>query len=88
MGTGKTLTASGAVTDGNSGNNYNVTFVDDTTGVITAKELTVTGITADDKTYDNTTDATLNVGGAALVGVVGGDSVTPVSYTHLRAHET
>src|SRR5207249_4650035 len=35
-GTGKTLTPSGAVTDGNSGSNYSVTFAADTTGVITA----------------------------------------------------
>jgi len=36
-GTGKTLTASaGTVTDGNGGNNYAVTFVDNNTGVINA----------------------------------------------------
>ena len=32
VGTGKTLTAAGSVNDGNSGNNYTVTFVTDTTG--------------------------------------------------------
>ena len=37
VGTGKTLTAAGAVHDGNSGDNYLVTFVNDTTGVITAR---------------------------------------------------
>ena len=36
-GTGKTLTAAGAVKDGNGGNNYAVTFVTNTTGVITPK---------------------------------------------------
>jgi len=36
VGTGKTLTASGlVVNDGNSGNNYAITYVADTTGVIT-----------------------------------------------------
>ena len=40
--TGKTLTASGAVSDGNSGNNYAVTFVTDTTGVINPAGLTIT----------------------------------------------
>lgn len=34
VGTSKTLTAAGSVNDGNGGNNYNVTFVDDTAGVI------------------------------------------------------
>jgi hypothetical protein len=35
VGTGKTLTPTGTVTDGNSGNNYTVTFVANMTGVIT-----------------------------------------------------
>ena len=35
-GTGKTLTPSGTVNDGNGGANYAVTFVNNTTGVITA----------------------------------------------------
>ena len=41
-GTGKTLTPSGTVTDGNSGNNYTYTFVTNTSGVINAKALTIT----------------------------------------------
>ena len=35
-GTGKTLTPSGVVTDGNGGNNYNYTFAPNNTGVITS----------------------------------------------------
>ena len=54
MGTGKTLTASGSVNDGNGGNNYAVTFVTDTTGQITAARITVTAAT-NTKTYDGTT---------------------------------
>src|SRR5204862_4120646 len=50
------LTASGTVTDGNGGNNYTYTFVTDTTGVITARALTVTAAT-NTKTYDATTSA-------------------------------
>ncbi len=42
---------------------------------VTAKALTVSGITANDKVYDGNTSATLNVGSAALVGVVSGDTV-------------
>jgi len=75
-GTGKTLTPTGTVNDGNGGANYNVSFVNNTTGVITAKGLTVTGITANSKTFDGTTAAILNTGSAALVGVVAGDVVT------------
>jgi hypothetical protein len=47
-----------------------------TTADITPHGLTVSGITADNKVYDGGTDATLNVGGAILVGVQGTDLVT------------
>ena len=43
---------------------------------VNQKELTVSGITADDKTYDGNTDATIHTGSAALEGVVGSDNVT------------
>ncbi len=43
---------------------------------ITAKSLTVSGITASSKPYDGTTSATLDTTGAALVGVIAGDTVT------------
>jgi trimeric autotransporter adhesin len=56
VGTGKTLTPAGSVTDGNSGNNYSVSFVANTTGVITARAITVTA-TANAKVYDATTSA-------------------------------
>jgi hypothetical protein len=76
VGTGKTLTPAGTVSDGNGGNNYNVTFVVDQTGIITAAPLTVSGISANNKTYDGSTVATLNTGSAALVGRLDGDDVT------------
>ncbi|WP_158762622.1 YDG domain-containing protein [Paraburkholderia acidiphila] len=41
---------------------------------ITPKLLTVTGVTANDKVYDATTTATLNVGGAAVSGIIPADS--------------
>ena len=47
-----------------------------TTGVITHRAVTVTGITANNKPFDGTTAATLNLGGATLVGAIAGDSVT------------
>ena len=43
---------------------------------VTAKALTVSGITANNKAYDGNSTAALNVGSAALVGVAGGDNVT------------
>ena len=50
-GTAKTLTATGAVNDGNGGNDYSVTFVTNTSGVVNARPLTVTAA-ANTKTYD------------------------------------
>ena len=45
------------------------------TGTITAKSLTITGITANDKVYDGNVIATLT-GTAVLSGVVSGDNVS------------
>lgn len=44
------------------------------TNTINQKELTITGLTADDKTFDNNTTATLS-GTPSLVGVVAGDEL-------------
>ena len=56
VGTGKILTPSGTVTDGNGGNNYNYTFVNSANGTINKTNLTVTAA-ANTKTYDGTTNA-------------------------------
>ena len=63
IGTSKSLTPSGTVSDGNSGNNYSYTFTAQNNGTINAKELTVSGITAASTVYDATTNAKL--GGSA-----------------------
>jgi hypothetical protein len=55
-GTGKTLTPSGTVSDGNSGNNYSYTFVNSSTGVISTRPITVTAA-IDTKNYDGTTSS-------------------------------
>lgn len=66
-----------AITQGtlDAGTNYAIIFVPDNFA-ITAKVLTVTGITANNKTYDGNTTAVLNTGSAALSGVIAGDAVT------------
>jgi hypothetical protein len=76
VGTGKTLTPAGTVDDGNNGNNYDVTLTPVSTGVIEAKVITFTGITADDKVYDGTTVAAIHTDNASLDGVITGDNVT------------
>src|SRR5207245_512058 len=54
VGTGKSLTPTGLVNDGNGGANYSVTLNSIATGVITARSLSVAAVT-DTKPYDATT---------------------------------
>ena len=81
IGSGKTLAVAGMANDGNGGNNYSYTFIPDTTGVITAKALTVSaaGLTPNNKAYDGTNGATLVIGSPTLTGVVSPDVVTLVT---------
>ena len=69
VGVGLTLTPNGTISDGNGGLNYAITFVNDTTGSITARAITVTAAT-NTKTYDSTTRAlaTPTVTSGSLVG--------------------
>ena len=53
-GSGKMLLAGGSVNDGNGGNNYTVTFTNNTSGDVTARVILVTAVAAT-KTYDGTT---------------------------------
>jgi hypothetical protein len=75
VGTGKLLIPSGSINDGNGGNNYAVNFVNNLDGVISAKGMTVMGITASDKIYDGTVTATLDTAGASLMGLLPLDAV-------------
>src|SRR5207253_346865 len=77
VGTGKTVTATGLSLSGADAGNYQLASTTaSTTADITSKALTVSGVTANNKAYDGNTTAMLNLGSAALVGVVSGDSVT------------
>src|SRR5947209_17006836 len=82
-GVGKTLSVSAyTVNDGNSGGNYTVTTVADTTGVISAKALTITAQT-NSKTYDSKTTAAAVT---QVVGLVGSDTVTGKAETYDTAN--
>jgi hypothetical protein len=71
-GTGKRLTASGLVIDdGNGGANYAISYVDDTTGVITPAQLTVTA-QSDTRAYDGST-------GSSVAPLLSGATYDPVS---------
>ncbi len=77
---GTTVSISGAgtctITASQSGNaNYNAAPNVDRSFSIASITLTVTGLSAEDRAYDGTTDATI-IGTASLNGVIGGDSVS------------
>jgi filamentous hemagglutinin family protein len=64
----KTVTAGGVtIDDGNGGNNYNVTYADNTTSTINKADLTVTA-TGVDKVYDGSTNATVIYGDNRIAG--------------------
>ncbi|GLT21158.1 hypothetical protein GCM10007933_06100 [Zoogloea oryzae] len=76
-GSGKTVTVGGVtVNDGASGGNYAVTYASNTHSTIDRAQLTVVADVAD-RTYDGSINATLN--GMTLVGLVGTETVIPVS---------
>ena len=75
VGTGKTVNVSGLSLSGSGAGNYTLTQPAGLTAEITAKALTVTGLSAQSKVYDGATTATLS-GTGTLVGVVTGDTVT------------
>ena len=77
VGTGLTLTPSGTVADGNSGNNYAYTFVPVSTGVITASGTTAVFDQADTGTKGNW----LNVYGNQGYDVVGSGVINPTYAT-------
>ena len=78
VGTGKSVVVSGLTINGADSGNYTLTQPT-TTANITAKTLTVSGVTASSKIYDGTTTATVDTTSAALVGAENGDTVTLVT---------
>ena len=77
-GNNKTVTMSGFTISGTDSGNYTLTQPTSTANITTAN-LTITGVTANNKAYDGTTVTTLNTGGASLSGVFGGDGVNLIT---------
>jgi phosphotransferase system IIA component len=73
-GTGIAITTTGYTLTGANAGNYTLTQPS-LSANITAQELTITGLTGDNKPYDGNTNATAT-GTAALSGVVGADDVS------------
>ncbi len=74
-GTNKTVTVTGLALAGLDAGNYTLSQPS-ATGTITAKGLTVVGVTANSKVYDGTTTATVIAGSATLVGAISSDAVS------------
>ena len=83
VGTNKTVAISGLTLGGTSAGNYTIASSSQatTTANITPKPLTITGITASNKTYDGNTTATLAYTNAAFAGKVGSDDLSDREHT-------
>ncbi len=79
VGSGKTMTPAGVVTDGNSGANYSYTFTSGPVGSITTESITVTGAAAS-KVYDGTTASP--VAPAITAGALGAGDIAAFSQTY------
>jgi filamentous hemagglutinin family protein len=76
VGNGLTVTATGFGITGSAAANYALQPVTGLVANITRAILTLGGVSANDKTYDGNTDATLTIAGnAALNGIFNGDTV-------------
>ncbi|MBO9709080.1 MAG: filamentous hemagglutinin N-terminal domain-containing protein [Caulobacter sp.] len=75
VGAGITVTSSGFTVSGADVGNYILNQPGGLAANITRRGLTIANVTANDKNYDGTTAATLNLGGASLQGVIAGDMV-------------
>lgn len=72
----RTVTISGLTLAGTAAGNYQITPAPTTTVTVTPKTVTITGLGAQNKVYDGTTAATLQVlGKTGIQGVVAGDRV-------------
>src|SRR5262249_31893865 len=82
VGTGKTLSVSAyTVNDGNSGTNYAVTTVGNTSGVISARTLMVSA-SGVNKVYDGTTSATVTLSDDRVAGDVFSDAFTSATFAN------
>ncbi|MBA6340154.1 hypothetical protein H4J59_03970, partial [Colwellia sp. MB02u-10] len=77
VGTGKTVNLSATSYGGADNTNYSITDQATASANVSTKAISISGITASNKTYDANTDAVLDVSGAA--GWIAGDVVTVAS---------
>jgi hypothetical protein len=85
-GTNKTVTVGGLVLSGTDAGNYLLSNLSNTTASILARAVTVTGAVGQDKVYDGTTNAVVNLG--SVSGVLAGDVVNLTSLAGQFASKT
>ena len=81
-GTNKQLNVSGVgilngSTDASA--NYNISYVANTTSVISRAPVTIAGLTISNKVYDTLTDAQISLAGATVTGLIGADATAGVT---------
>ena len=74
VGNGIAVAATGFTLTGAKAGNYQISPPLYLAADITPKTVTITGVTANDKVYDATTTASLNLGGATITGLVPADA--------------
>ncbi len=75
VGAGKPVSVSGLTVTGPDAGKYTLNQPAGITAAISPASLTVNNVSVENKVYDGTTTATLNIGGATLVGVIGTEDV-------------
>lgn len=78
VGTGKIVSLTNTFGGADVGN-YAITDQTSTTADITARPITLSGISAGDKVYDGTTVATIDTSGVDFTGMIAGDDLTVAS---------
>ncbi|MFK7766970.1 MAG: beta strand repeat-containing protein, partial [Mariniblastus sp.] len=75
VGTGKTINITSALSEADAGN-YSLSHADTTMADITAKAVIVEGISVNNRVYDGTSAATIDLSGVIFNGLVSGDDLT------------
>nr|WP_246146889.1 YDG domain-containing protein [Rubripirellula lacrimiformis] len=75
-GAAKSVTIATTNYGGSDVGNYAITDQTATTANVTAKSISVSGIAANDKTYDGNRDAIVGLGGVTFNGMISGDDLT------------
>lgn len=79
VGTNIAVAATGFTLTGAAAGNYVVAQPSGLAADITKANLVISGITAENKVYDGTRDATLDLSNITAAGLFAGDSITPVA---------